>query len=95
MNPVYQFAWVLWIGGTILIIGSWVDAIPVHIGWVGFGIALAGTLLSIVSERLSSSRKAPQPRFLCDSCRLHHGNVCWRKERPNAQVCPDYQQEGG
>ena len=28
---------------------------------------------------------------LCDSCKLDYGNVCKRRERPNARQCPDYQ----
>lgn len=27
---------------------------------------------------------------LCDSCRFDYGDVCKRRERPNARVCPDY-----
>ena len=28
--------------------------------------------------------------FLCDSCKLNYGEVCKRRERPNAIVCEDY-----
>lgn len=30
------------------------------------------------------------PEFLCDTCRYDYGNVCLRRERPNALRCPDY-----
>lgn len=29
--------------------------------------------------------------FLCDTCKNDYGNVCNRRERPNAIVCPAYQ----
>ncbi|MCK4261519.1 hypothetical protein KAU86_01600 [bacterium] len=28
--------------------------------------------------------------FLCDTCKYDWGNVCRRRERPNATQCPDY-----
>ncbi|MDZ7815646.1 MAG: hypothetical protein U5N86_06490 [Planctomycetota bacterium] len=28
--------------------------------------------------------------FLCDSCELNYRDLCRRRERPNARVCPDY-----
>lgn len=58
MTPVYKFSWVLWIGGTLLIVASWVELIPVTIGWIGFGIALAGTLLSMASNKLAQIGRA-------------------------------------
>lgn len=30
--------------------------------------------------------------LLCDTCRLDYGDACRRPERPNAKICPDYQQ---
>jgi hypothetical protein len=43
---MYKFCWLLWIGGTILIIASWGEIVTPAIGWIGFGVALTGTLLS-------------------------------------------------
>jgi len=31
--------------------------------------------------------------FLCDSCKYDWGNVCRRRERPNAKTCPDYERQ--
>lgn len=36
----------LWLVGTVLIVLSWVKVVPNHIGWVGWGIAMVGTLAS-------------------------------------------------
>ena len=30
-------------------------------------------------------------QFLCDTCKYDYGSVCTRSERPNAEVCPDYE----
>jgi hypothetical protein len=47
---MYKFCWAMWIGGTILIVASWVNVVSITVGWVGFGIALAGTLISRVAH---------------------------------------------
>ncbi|MCD5397934.1 hypothetical protein LR003_03275 [candidate division NPL-UPA2 bacterium] len=31
--------------------------------------------------------------FLCDTCKYDWGNVCYRRERPNAIRCPDYKKK--
>ncbi len=90
MNSVCQFAWYLWIGGSALIVGSWFDVVSVKVGWIGFGVALAGTLLSMNGHRFRSGPRDRGPRILCDSCRLNVGHACWRPERPNATKCEDY-----
>jgi hypothetical protein len=91
MNSAYRFSWLLWIGGTALILGSWNGAVTPQVGWVGFGVALAGTLLSMVSNRVSP---AADPRestsHLCGSCLLHQSDDCRRPERPHAVTCPEY-----
>ena len=51
MTRMYKFCWAMWIGGTILIIASWSDVVTPAIGWFGFGLALAGTLLSFGSRQ--------------------------------------------
>jgi hypothetical protein len=43
-----RIAWVLWIVGTALIVGSWIDLVPALVGWGGFFLALIGTVLSYV-----------------------------------------------
>jgi membrane-bound ClpP family serine protease len=62
MSAMYKFCWVLWIGGTILILASWVDVVSPTVGWVGFAIALIGTLLSFVAQKqpLHSESKSPK-----------------------------------
>lgn len=37
-----QFGVLLLIGGTILIAGSWADAVRPEIGWVGFALGMPG-----------------------------------------------------
>ena len=60
MTALYKFCWVLWIGGTILIVASWGDIVTPTVGWIGFGVALAGTLFSIVAQQ--SPRKGQRTR---------------------------------
>ncbi len=31
--------------------------------------------------------------FLCDSCELNYRDLCMRRERPNARICPDYRKK--
>jgi hypothetical protein len=57
MTPLYRACWALWVCGTALIVLSWVDVVPVLVGWVGFGVALVGTLLSFVAQ--GSPRRLP------------------------------------
>jgi hypothetical protein len=52
-----KVAWALWIPGTVLVIGSWVDVVPVTIGWIGFGVAIVGTLISTAGPT-----RPPAPR---------------------------------
>jgi len=90
MNRVYRFSMVLWAVGTALIVGSWVDVVTPHVGWIGFGVALSGTILSMVSNRVSSEPVRYRPSDLCSSCLLHQSNDCRRPERPYAVTCPDH-----
>jgi hypothetical protein len=89
MHRAYRFSWILWAIGCALVAGSWVDLVSPQVGWIGFGIALCGTILSAAANRLPTTGSAAEP-FLCDTCILNHGEVCWRPERPNATECPDY-----
>ena len=38
----------IWTAGTILIVLSWVDVVSRDVGWIGFGIALFGVVLSAI-----------------------------------------------
>jgi hypothetical protein len=51
LPTVYKAAWLLWIGGSILIVLSWIDAVTPTVGWIGFGVAMFGTVLSLVAHR--------------------------------------------
>jgi len=39
-------------------------------------------------------RKLKGEQILCDTCRYNYGNVCFRRERPNAKECPEYKAKG-
>ncbi|MBB6050875.1 hypothetical protein [Armatimonas rosea] len=41
-----KLAWYLWAIGTVLIVLSWFNIVPYNIGWVGFVLGLAGSILS-------------------------------------------------
>jgi hypothetical protein len=93
MQLLNRTAWLLWIVGTALIIGSWIRVVSIPVGWAGFGIAVAGTVLSSVGQqRAGTSVARPPVRVLCTTCQLNDAKVCWRPERPNAKKCDDYLQ---
>jgi hypothetical protein len=48
---IYRFAWLLWLGGTIVILLSWVDAVSPTVGWAGFAVTLAGCALSWIASQ--------------------------------------------
>lgn len=50
---LYKLAWLIWVVGTALIVMSWVNIVSPTVGWTGFVIAMLGTLLSFVSNRLA------------------------------------------
>lgn len=62
MTAMYKFCWMMWIGGTALIVASWSEVVSPTVGWVGFGIALSGTVLSLVAQQhpQKSLRKPPE-----------------------------------
>lgn len=49
----------LWIAGTAVIVLSWMHVVPNKVGWIGFGIAMLGTLLGYC--RKSPPAAAPTP----------------------------------
>ena len=51
MTTMYKLCWAMWIAGTILIAASWANFVSPTVGWIGFAVALAGTLLSFVSQQ--------------------------------------------
>src|SRR5260221_10399980 len=64
MTAMYKACWALWIGGTVLIVASWAHVVPPTVGWLGFGAALVGTLLSFATQarpRPSEAREADSP----------------------------------
>ncbi len=54
----YKFAWLLWIGGTILIVLSWDGTVSPEVGWTGYAIALVGVGVSYFS-RIQAKLKKP------------------------------------
>jgi hypothetical protein len=48
---MYKAAWVLWIGGSVGIVLSWIEVLTPEVGWIGFGVATFGTVLSLVAYR--------------------------------------------
>lgn len=51
MTPLYKFCWVLWIAGSAIVVASWSDLVTPTVGWVGWSVALAGTLISLVARQ--------------------------------------------
>ena len=46
-----RLCWLLWIGGTVLIVLSWTDTVSPEVGWAGYAVALAGMVLSRIAFR--------------------------------------------
>ena len=59
---LYKLAWLVWIGGTILIVLSWNDTVSAEVGWVGFVIALIGVALSFIPH-LRAKQAMPPPNL--------------------------------
>ena len=55
----HQTAWWLWAVGTALIVLSWVNVVTATIGWCGFGIGLAGSVLGWGMMPPQSATTAP------------------------------------
>jgi protein-S-isoprenylcysteine O-methyltransferase Ste14 len=47
----YKISWVLWIIGTILVVGSWVGLVPAGLAWFGFGMSLVGCVMGLVCRK--------------------------------------------
>jgi hypothetical protein len=56
---LYKLAWLVWIGGTVLIVLSWNDTVSTEVGWVGFVIALIGVGLSFIPYIRAKPPKLP------------------------------------
>jgi hypothetical protein len=53
--------WTAWILGSILIVLSWFRVVSSFIGWVGFFIALAATLTSVIFNLAAARRGRSVP----------------------------------
>ena len=55
-----QIAWWMWAAGTILIVLSWFDVVSNSVGWFGFLIGLAGSVISW-GLRPPAAERPPEP----------------------------------
>ncbi len=46
-----RVVWLTWWAGTALIVLSWVSVVSNKIGWIGFVIACASSLISVIARR--------------------------------------------
>jgi hypothetical protein len=46
-----RVTWLTWWAGTALIVLSWISVVSNSIGWIGFGIAMASTIISVIARR--------------------------------------------
>jgi len=46
-----RITWLTWWAGTALIVFSWVGVVSNGIGWLGFGIAVASSIISVIARR--------------------------------------------
>jgi hypothetical protein len=56
---MYKLCWCLWIGGTAIVAANWLDIVGPSVGWIGWGVALAGTLLSFGAQQ-APRQQAPK-----------------------------------
>lgn len=58
-----QIAWWLWAIGTILIVMSWFGVVSYNVGWLGFAVALVGSVISwgLRPPRSEPSVEPPDP----------------------------------
>lgn len=57
MTALNYICWTLWIVGTLVIGASWMNVVTPTVGWIGFGIALVGSVIS----RFSPEPPMPPP----------------------------------
>ena len=67
MKDLHTVACGVWIGGTILIVGSWIRIVPKEIGWIGFLVASAGTMLSCATPAMTGNHS--NAILVCPRCR--------------------------
>jgi hypothetical protein len=52
----YKISWWLYIVGSLLVFGSWVNIVPAALGWCGWLMALGGWALSNAPRRQAVAR---------------------------------------
>jgi hypothetical protein len=65
----YQLYWPAWWLGTACIAASWLQLVPPTAGWIGFGLAGAATLGSLVLPSLAGIK--PEDYVVLDSRLIH------------------------
>lgn len=55
-----NLGWALWLVGGLMIIASWAEFVTPDIGWIGFGIAVLGMLMSSATRRERYERDRDQ-----------------------------------
>ena len=59
---LHQISWTLYLVGSLLVFGSWVNLVPTALGWLGWLAALAGWAIGTSSSRQNrqmAARQAP------------------------------------
>ncbi len=57
----YRFSWVLYLVGSLLVFGSWVDLVPAGIGWCGWLAAILGWCIGTFGRPARSTCQTPPP----------------------------------
>lgn len=52
----YKISWVLYIVGSLLVFGSWINLVPPMLGWAGWLVALIGWATSSAPARQAAAR---------------------------------------
>jgi hypothetical protein len=53
---LHHISWFLYIVGSLLVFGSWVDIVPTGLAWCGWLMALAGWGVGAVGQRRDAER---------------------------------------
>jgi hypothetical protein len=53
---VWQMCWVVWAGGMVFIVMSWLGIVPNEVGWLGFAICLVAAAASYLPQKQDPSQ---------------------------------------
>ncbi len=59
MHPLRLLCWICYLGGGVLVFGSYLGFVPIGLAWVGWGVSMVGWLLFRFTPRKTVIEKPP------------------------------------